>query len=173
MNLSNVDYNDFIRQEGKPMRYKMSCLQCGKSKGHKPIAYWNRRCHACSDRYLSKIKTKTSITQRKLKQKIPSIICDRLKSNGVSKRGNKILKILGYTFEDLIQRLESQFEPWMNWKNHGICRNNIQTWQIDHIIPDSSFNYSSIYDEDFKNSWALENLRPLCAKKNLRKGSNI
>ena len=169
-NLKNVDYGSFIKEKGQAPKYKMTCLWCGASKGYKHIAYHNRRCYECSDNYLSQIKTKTTITQRKLKQKIPSILCDRRKSTKSSRRGDKIFKILGYTFDDLVKHLESQFEPWMNWDNHGIYNPNRVTWQIDHIVPDSSFTYADVHDQGFKDSWILSNLCPLEAMKNMIKG---
>ena len=42
---------------------------------------------------------------------------------------------LGYSAEQLKCHIESQFEPWMNWENHGNYSKDKQTWQIDHIIP--------------------------------------
>ena len=44
------------------------------------------------------------------------------------------------------------------------------TWHIDHITPQSAFNITSAECEDFQKCWALENLQPLCALKNIRKG---
>lgn len=35
------------------------------------------------------------------------------------------------------------------------------TWDIDHVKPLLSFNYSSLKDEDFQKAWALENLKPV------------
>ena len=39
------------------------------------------------------------------------------------------------------------------------------TWNIDHIIPQSTLPYTSMDDEIFKKCWALENLRPLSQNK--------
>jgi hypothetical protein len=104
-----------------------------------------------------------------------SIRC-RLKFN---KNGKSILNFLPYTIHQLKEHLESQFESWMNWDNWGLF--NIKTWddndsstwvwQIDHIIPHSFFNYTSITDEEFKKCWALENLRPYSAKQNIIDGN--
>ena len=74
--------------------------------------------------------------------------------------------LLGWTTDELRAHLESQFEPWMNWSNHG-------EWHIDHIIPIAAFNYESPYDIDFKRCWALSNLRPLEAGANQRKGTKM
>ena len=68
----------------------------------------------------------------------------------------------------------------MNWGNHGKMdfKNwdnndpNTWTWQLDHIIPHSEFNYTSMDDQAFKDCWALSNLRPLSAKQNHKDGVN-
>ena len=44
---------------------------------------------------------------------------------------------------------------------------------IDHIRPDSSFDYKSVEDKEFQKCWALGNLRPLDAIKNIKKSSKI
>lgn len=92
-------------------------------------------------------------------------------------------KYLGYTVQELRDHLEKQFKlpgnEWMSWNNWGRYRikgwndNNSSTWkwQLDHIIPHSKFNYSSMEDEDFKKCWALSNLRPYSAKQNLLDGN--
>ena len=76
--------------------------------------------------------------------------------------------------------LESLFEPWMSWDNHGVYDkkkwndndSKTWTWQIDHIIPQSDLPYSNMIDENFKVCWSLDNLRPLNSKKNNEDGTN-
>ena len=80
---------------------------------------------------------------------------------------------LGYSVEQLKEHLEKQFEPWMNWNNYGKFDKYKKTWQIDHIVPASSFIYASMQDEQFKKCWALENLRPLEAIENIKKGDRL
>jgi len=104
-----------------------------------------------------------------------------LKSNNSSKQNNSILKYLPYSFQELKEHLEKQFEPWMNWKNWGKYNSetwddNDQTtwfWNIDHIIPHSKFKYKSMIDQSFKDCWDLSNLRPLNAKQNILKSNKI
>ena len=115
----------------------------------------------------------------KLRHYISIRVGGALKSNRGSKHGKSILQYLSYTIDDLKSHIESKFEPWMNWNNRG--KYNIKTWnnddqltwtwQLDHIIPHSIFNYSSMEDEAFKKCWALENLRPLSAKQNIIDGN--
>lgn len=78
---------------------------------------------------------------------------------------------LSYTPQQLKEHLESQFEPWMNWDNYGKYESDRQTWQIDHIIPQSLFLYESIDDERFQECWSLNNLRPLSTIENIKKGN--
>ena len=78
------------------------------------------------------------------------------------------------------KHLEKQFEPWMNWKNHGIYNlrtwddndRSTWTWQIDHIISHNKFEYISMEDAEFKKCWSLNNLRPLSSKQNWLDGIN-
>jgi hypothetical protein len=72
--------------------------------------------------------------------------------------------LLGYTLEELARHIERQFTSGMNWGNYG-------DWHIDHIIPLSSFTYTTTEDPDFRAAWALTNLRPLWAVQNITKGA--
>ena len=71
--------------------------------------------------------------------------------------------LLGYTPIELVKHLESQFQDGMSW-------DNMNEWHIDHIRPVASFNYDSTEHPDFKKCWALNNLQPLWAADNIRKG---
>ena len=76
--------------------------------------------------------------------------------------------ILGYTTEQLKQRLEMNFKPDMTWENHGIL------WHIDHIKPLCKFNFT-LSDgtpnyEQIRLANSLANLQPLYVTENLSKG---
>lgn len=115
-----------------------------------------------------------------LRSNISRLIRSALTNNGFKKSGS-ILDFLPYSINDLKIHLESLFEPWMNWNNYGNYRLNSWNdfdqstwkWNIDHIIPQSMFNYDSMQHPDFYKCWALENLRPLSAKKNLLKSNKM
>jgi len=87
------------------------------------------------------------------------------------KENKSINKLLPYSIQELKQHLEDQFEPWMNWSNYGPANKNQKTWQIDHIIPQSKLPYLSFADDNFIKCWALNNLRPLEAIANIKKGN--
>ena len=101
-----------------------------------------------------------------------------IKINGMSKGGSSFIKSIGYSIQELKEHLEKLFEPWMTWGNYGKFNSKTWddndpttwTWQIDHIIPHSTFNYTSMNDRSFKDCWALSNLRPYSAKQNLIDG---
>lgn len=104
---------------------------------------------------------------KRLKKNMRAILYHRLKKRGLSKFSKSTFNILGYTLEDLKKHLENKFQPGMTWENYGI------EWHIDHIKPDSWFNYSSTEDLSFKECWSLSNLQPLWAKDNLKKGNRF
>jgi len=103
--------------------------------------------------------------QKKIKHNIRSLLHQKLKRRGLTK-DNKTFSSLGYSPDDLINHLENQFQDGMSWDNYGLYG-----WHIDHIKPDSWFNYKSTEDKEFKKSWALSNLQPLWAKDNLSKNN--
>ena len=89
-----------------------------------------------------------------------------LTKNDGSKEGESTFQYLPYTKKDMKKHIEKQFEPWMNWDNHG-------EWHIDHIIPQSLLPYDTMTHPNFQKCWALENLQPLEAKENMSKGNRL
>ena len=85
---------------------------------------------------------------------------------GKAKAGRSWRTFVDYTLEELMTHLERQFKPGMSWENKG-------DWHIDHIIPRSSFEYSSPDDPEFKKCWSLSNLQPLWAVDNIRKNAKL
>ena len=109
----------------------------------------------------------------KLRKCISALIRNGLKKNYGSKHGSSILSKLPYTMQELKQHIESLFESWMSWKNHGPYDPNRKTWQIDHINPHSCFHYENMDCEEFRKCWSLSNLRPLESLANIKKGNKI
>jgi hypothetical protein len=75
--------------------------------------------------------------------------------------------ILGYSREELRCYLESQFTAGMTWEK--FLAGEID---IDHIRPRMTFSYSSMHDPQFKECWALSNLRPMWARDNRSRGAS-
>jgi hypothetical protein len=98
----------------------------------------------------------------KLKERIRTLIRSSFKLKGVRKN-SKTIQILGCSFEQFKQHLESKFEPWMNWDNYGLYNGSEgYGWDIDHIIPLSSAKT----EVDIIKLNHYTNLQPLCSKVN-------
>lgn len=97
-----------------------------------------------------------------LKVKMRSIVYKSIKRClGIKKL--KTQCILGCSFEEFKLYIESKFEPWMTWDNHGLYNGEFNCgWDIDHIIPLSS---AKNIDDVIKLNY-YTNLQPLCSKIN-------
>ena len=104
-----------------------------------------------------------------LKTRMGSWILREIKKNNGSK-DSSVWEHLPYTPEELKQHIESQFEDWMTWKNHG---NGKGCWNLDHIYPHSKLPYDSLEHPNFQKCWALSNLRPLSWEENQKKRDKI
>ena len=78
--------------------------------------------------------------------------------------------MVGCSYEEFSKYIESQFEYWMTWENHGLYTGIYNdTWQYDHIIPVST---GTSIDEITKLNH-YTNFQPFCSKKNLEKSNKI
>ena len=104
--------------------------------------------------------------QYRFKCAFSNLIRRALKKQGSSKKGYHWERIIGYTTKNLMEHLEQQFIEGMTWDNYG-------KWHVDHIIPQSVFNFNSFEDKEFQECWALGNLQPLWSQDNLIKSNKI
>ena len=74
--------------------------------------------------------------------------------------------LLGCSFVDFTQHIESLWLPGMNWENYGLYG-----WHIDHIIPCIQFDLSQPSEQ--KLCFHYSNMQPLWAKDNLEKSSKL
>ena len=118
---------------------------------------------------INKDKRNTYLSERRqndplfrLITNVRNLIYNSFYYNGYSKN-SKTEELLGCSFEELKEYLESKFEPWMNWDNRGLYSGEFNYgWDIDHVIPLSSVNKE---DEIIKLNH-YTNLQPLCSKIN-------
>lgn len=170
---------------------KFTCKTCFKEKPY--VEFYRDLTYNCGRR-TSKCKTCTSTSRRRdpvedaLKWKKDYVYKMRMLVAGAIKKyiaratgyasqlrvpviWKYIEDNLGYTAQDFCDHLESQFDENMNWGNHGrLCKNRTYRWQIDHIVPQSSYEYSSLEDPKLLECWALSNIQPLSAAENNAKG---
>jgi len=123
--------------------------------------------------YKSRPKTKklACIRMKKMKD-IPTkhlsiLISKRLQKvmvrNRVNKNGRHWEDVLGFTAQELKEHLEKQFTKEMNWGNYG------SYWHIDHKTPVA---FAST-EREVINLFQLDNLQPLEAKENCKKGKRV
>jgi hypothetical protein len=98
----------------------------------------------------------------KLKEAISQRIRYSFKQKKYIKK-SRTFEILGCSFEEFKQYIESKFESWMNWDNYGLYNGELNYgWDIDHIIPVSA----AMDEEGVINLNYYTNLQPLCSKVN-------
>lgn len=102
------------------------------------------------DRERSRLRYQTPIARLQRNISTQLCFCLKEKKNNMHWEG-----LLPYTSQQLIEHIEKQFTPKMSWNNYGIY------WELDHIIPQNTFNITSVDCIDFKICWSLANLRPL------------
>jgi hypothetical protein len=98
----------------------------------------------------------------RLSTRVRALICNSFTRNG-HKKNSQTQDILGCTFDQLKQHLESKFELWMNWDNRGLYNSTYNYgWDIDHKTPLATAKT----EEDIIRLNHYTNLQPLCSKIN-------
>lgn len=169
----------------KPVKgVPVSCSVCGVMYDRGVVT--SHRCCKCQAEYTT-IRTREESAKRKTnsdrrdrynawtRKSLAASPCKKISAHfstlihralGKAKAGRSWKTFVDYSLEELMAHLERQFLPGMTWKNKG-------DWHIDHIMPRSSFEYSSPDDPEFKKCWSLSNLQPLWAVDNIRKNAKI
>ena len=120
------------------------------------------RARFCSTKCATRTYNKKKLhdPMRRISARLSSGIRDVVKGRY---ENSNVWNFLDFTVEEFRQSFESLFTDGMSWDNMGV-------WHIDHIRPIASFNYTTTECEDFKKCWALNNLQPLWALDNQKKG---
>lgn len=85
----------------------------------------------------------------------------QLIKKGKAAKHNKLVILMGCSFEELKLHLESLFTPEMTWENYAAV------WEIDHIQPLASFDLTELAQMTQAVSW--RNLQPLLIASNRAK----
>ena len=104
-----------------------------------------------------------------LKCVVRSLTRNSLRNKGF-KKNTKTELLLGCSFIEFKLYLESKFESWMTYENHGKYNGEINYgWDVDHIIPLSSANT----EEEIIKLSHYTNLQPLCSyiNRNIKKNN--
>lgn len=176
----------FYRRSDVPRGYRSICKSCEKTRDdanpvrrakrlassreygrdyrRKNAAYFtNYRKNYKNDKQRAR-KTRKKWLRRNPSQRLRAAIAARLRLLLTNKSHYLgCFRLLGYSLSELKQHLESQFQPGMTWQNYG-------DWHVDHKTPVARFQFNSPADPQFTACWSLQNLQPLWAADNLRKG---
>lgn len=164
---SNNRYNERNREKRREAERRRS-----KEKREFRILQKREHYRRNRDAILAKLRTpaeraRANAGQNARRQKNPqyrlrNIFNARFHSTLAGKTSPEIFhKRFGYTLAELMRHLERQFDRHMTWDNHGTY------WEIDHIVPVSSFDLPG----EFRACWALTNLRPLRKELNRSKSA--
>lgn len=110
-------------------------------------------------------KTRWKFKQYQENSSFRSMYVVQSRLNKFAKKENRkssSAELIGCSADELRDHLESQFEDWMTWDNHGR-----DGWHIDHIVPCSWFDHTD--EGHLQLCWNYRNLRPLGAKENVNR----
>lgn len=142
---------------------KRFCPSCKICKGINNFLKPTGMCRECRNKKDKERKKKDNLY--KLTVDLRSKLLKYFNKLDVKSEKRRNFDIMGCTFEEFKNHIESQFESWMNWDNRGdvceVLRPNC-SWDLDHIIPLSTAKTEEeLY---LLNHWS--NFQPLCSFKN-------
>lgn len=154
-------YEFYYDETSKTGRRMKKCITC-TSKISKERYRKNKEKHKLKrkENYRGKMRTIIALT---VKQDVSRHRKSYAKDLGVPFVWEKIEKNCGYTIDDFIAHIESQWKEGMHWLNHG---RGPDTWQVDHIKPRDNFFYTDLDDPQFIECWSLDNMQPLTSYNN-------
>lgn len=165
-----ADLAHFAPENRTKIGLQSICRDCSREilRGRKPKdpEYYRK----WTERNRGRLREYARMYQRKRRMSPEVKLLDRASSRirkmVSGKGGRRTDDLLGYSAEELRCHIERQFLSGMSW-------NNMQKWEVDHIIPIASFSIKTVDCPDFKACWALSNLRPLWRTDNRNKSSKV
>lgn len=147
-----------------------------KNREKRLLIYKRYRDKTKEERRLYRLKTKERSRQRakermqndlnfKLSYYLRARVRAVLKSQKATK-AKKTLSLLGCSWEEAKNHIQSKFKEGMTWENYGYYG-----WHIDHIIPCSFFDLTD--PEQQKKCFHYTNLQPLWGLENISKGNKL
>ena len=106
---------------------------------------------------------------RLIRGRFRNIIFKMITNGNITERNDiTCLKLFGTTVDGFKKHIESQFTGTMSWYNNGRI-DNPYAWQLDHIIPTSSFDFT--IEENFTKAFHYTNTQPLMSSDHLEKSN--
>jgi hypothetical protein len=183
-------YNPYIALIAKDKINNKICIKCNKEKSKIDFSknknqkdglyYYCKECNINSNKEKDWYKNQYNKNREykrnwehnkynfdlnhKLKSNIRCRINSMLKKQKVYKN-NSTLKYLGCTLYEYKNHIEKQLKKEWTWDNHGIL------WEVDHIIPCSSFDLN--IEKNIFICFNYKNTQPLCKSENRSKKNKI
>jgi len=151
---------NFIKDSSRQDCLCSRCNSCGKVLYEKRKAYIMSRSKV---NYKKQSEDPFFRFRYSIRGRIRNTLTIYLKEGKKSRRSQEIL---GCTFDEFKDYIESQFLPWMSWDNFGdVCGDSPDyncSWDLDHIIP---ANWATTNEEIYALNH-YSNFQPLCSKVN-------
>lgn len=145
-----------------------------KEKNSEKIKEINKKCYVNGGAEKKKVYDKKRLSHTRerdrkrykedLQYRLKKIIRSRIRKF-VSERNESSSNILDCTLEFYLKYLEIQFDNNMSWENYGTY------WNIDHIIPCATFDFTC--DEQVKICFHWTNTKPMIKSLNESKQDTI
>jgi len=159
------------------MLYKISCKECVyekrnkyrsekivKLKSENQEEYKKDRAEKNEKlKQWRKTQQKELTPLEKLKKKIYRYLCKIPKLKGDAQEMKEFFQFNNY--DDLVEWIEIQFSPDMNWENYG------KLWCFDHINPLSNFDLEN--EAEYRKCNHFSNIQPIKNDENCRKNSKV
>ena len=144
-----ADYDETRWWSNHPEKYKYNAWKTSKTKKYRA-------------RIKKRDRLKRASSQHRIHLSMRLRVWKMLKVQGQDKNKGT-MQYLGCTKVELQMHLQSLFKPGMAWNNYG------KYWEIDHVRPCASFNFSK--PEDVIACFHYTNLQPLTIRENRSKHS--
>ena len=165
---SKKDYNKNNRAKSNEYLKKYRSENKEKLKEYYNNSKENRKEYYEINKDRIRIRRNEYFRKRKKDDKLFKLSCNvrtlvSLAINRKYVKYSKTTEIIGCSFDELKNIIESNFQDWMTWENYGLYNGELNYgWDIDHIIPLSSAKS----EEDIISLNHYTNLQPLCSKVN-------
>jgi len=177
----DLDSKEFYKDSRKRDGLRSNCKSCQKSavseycalnkevvqKRH--VAYYQKNRESIAQKLLLNKPHKRRLHREyyhNVRKNNPNYRINSAISTGIyrsiihNKGGRHWEDIVGYTLDDVLNRIIPLFKDGMTIGNYG------SVWHIDHIKPKSKC-------DTFEEAWSILNLQPLFKQDNLRKGNKF
>ena len=169
--ITNLCCSDGCRKVSNQRRAQKQILNGNQKKWQKDYNKTHKSKERHKRHYKSQTYEKTSLLRnKKPENRLKHVLWATIKR--CCKKNHTTSFYIDYSPDELKNHIENQFTEGMTWENYGRYG-----WHIDHIKPLYNFQFydkhGNVNIREIRNAMALQNLQPLWASDNIRKGNNF